>query len=491
MATLSSSVEDPVQGWLNEVGFVYHPFRGVSAEWDENLEEHFIQHPSFDMIRGLDSVALFAPRGSGKTSNCLMLERRCLKGHCKEDIFPIRYTDFSRLVNDLPAISLEAHIECILRVATSTLFDFLVKHLYLFFALSESDSSELVRQLLRQLLGYYLMRYPSGERWDYRLKRAMDEKGIFLEISGLKEATRSKELDREMFEWAMWEKKIAHERKMLEIHVDNLHLLEKREAEYSGEPPLKLLRDIEYEKEQISYREERIKQLENEKVPEPVGEGEVDSLESMRGDPLVEFAIFVTETESHPPSVFTDYVSYLDLLTGFGRITKALNFKAIFILVDGVDKYPETKSPQGIDNCLKHLFDTIDLLYIPDIYFKFFLPLEMKERLMQYRGVKTGRVRVPLPITWTEEELSELLRSRLGMASAQFTELRAITEENFNEKIDKALINAAAGSPRKLLLLGEEIVRIRAHAWAVNQRDSLLTERDFNETLNNLEYLLC
>ncbi len=483
MATLSSSVEDPVQGWLNEVGFVYHPFRGVSAEWDENLEEHFIQHPSFDMIRGLDSVALFAPQGSGKTSNRLMLERRCLKGYCKEDVFPIRYTDFSRLVNNLPAISLEAHMECILRVATSTLFDFLVKHLYLFFALSDLD---------RELLGYYLMRYPSGERWGYRLKRAMDERGISLEIlSGLKEATRSKELDREMFEWAMWEKKMAHERKMLEIHVDNLHLLEEQEAKSGSDSSLKLQNDIKNEKKQIGCREEKIKQLENEKVPEPVGEGEVDSLESMRGDPLVEFAMDVAQMEPHPPSIFTDYVSYLDLLKGFSRITEALNFKAIFILIDGVDKYPETKSPQGIDNCLKHLFDTIDLLCIPDIYFKFFLPLEMKNRLMQYRGVKTGRVRVPPPITWTEEELSELLRSRLGMASAQFTELRAITEENFNEKIDKALINAAAGSPRKLLLLGEEIVRIRAHAWAVNQRDSLLTERDFNETLNKLEYLLC
>ncbi len=388
----------------------------------------------------------------------------------------------------------------------------------------------------QDLFGFYLTHYPSGEKWDYRLKRAMSEKGISpsktetseqedfiakataqiflsyaredeeeverlyqkLSEAGFKPWVDTKDiLPGEIWQTSIqkairrsdfflvclsaksakrgwiqreikqalniWQEKLDSDIYLIPVRLEDCPAPERLSKFqwvdlFEKDDWTRLVKAIQVGMERRAGEEPK-----PEDEPEP-GEEKEGMPESLKGHPLLKFARVVARMELHPPSVFADGASDLLKLKCFSRITKALNFKAIFILVDGVDGYPETKSLQGIEDLLKHLFGTLSLVSMPDIYFKFFLPLEVEDRLIKHRGVETGRIRVS-KFTWTEEELLELLRLRLEMASeGKFDSLMAITEYPFNQKIDKALVRVAAGSPRNLLLLGEEIIRVHARS---------------------------
>ncbi len=65
----------PLDAWLAELGFVRHPFLPLRAEEDEKLLlECFVPHPGcFEQFADYPTVAVFAPRGGGKTANRLKL----------------------------------------------------------------------------------------------------------------------------------------------------------------------------------------------------------------------------------------------------------------------------------------------------------------------------------------------------------------------------------------------------------------------------------
>lgn len=106
-----------VREWLEAfpARLIYNPFEAVIAEGDYFLERHFFRHPAYlQLLHDVSqSVALFADPGGGKTS-C----RRILKSFLESE-YPthlvVEYTNFSALVRETRKISVEDHIQAILR----------------------------------------------------------------------------------------------------------------------------------------------------------------------------------------------------------------------------------------------------------------------------------------------------------------------------------------------------------------------------------------
>lgn len=141
-------------------------------------------------------------------------------------------------------------------------------------------------------------------------------------------------------------------------------------------------------------------------------------------------------------------------------IKQSLHYEAIYLLVDGVDAYVETvENQRRAVKLLEPLFKETSLLD-ERIFFKFFVPSELQPevtaaRLLRYGGIlEVGLV----DIHWTRALLSELIATRLRLASrGRFDHLAAISTPDLRD-IHEKLIDAVASSPRELLVLAERVL---------------------------------
>jgi hypothetical protein len=128
-----------LEAWLQEMGFVFHPFRHLAAddthEGDPHLADYFVEFPYYDEIKQPGTIFLFTRRGGGKSANRLMLEIYCQETLASPTVEPrilaVRYVDFGPLLEGYPETrpSLEQHVEAILQAAVPRLFDAAIRHL--------------------------------------------------------------------------------------------------------------------------------------------------------------------------------------------------------------------------------------------------------------------------------------------------------------------------------------------------------------------------
>jgi hypothetical protein len=81
----------------------YNPFAATSAEKDDWLERHYIEHPGYWQLFGPFSIALFAASGDGKTSGRMMLKKSL---DSRPDLV-VEYTDFGPWIACLASVVLE------------------------------------------------------------------------------------------------------------------------------------------------------------------------------------------------------------------------------------------------------------------------------------------------------------------------------------------------------------------------------------------------
>ena len=119
-----------LQSWLQEVGFVAHPFEQLAADqtFDIDIEAYFEPFPFFEEIIKPKCTFLFLNRGMGKSTSRVILEKRC-EDSLKTDqaILAVPYIDFHELIKKEGEVTLEDHIQAILRQAVPKLYDVIIE----------------------------------------------------------------------------------------------------------------------------------------------------------------------------------------------------------------------------------------------------------------------------------------------------------------------------------------------------------------------------
>lgn len=149
----------------------------------------------------------------------------------------------------------------------------------------------------------------------------------------------------------------------------------------------------------------------------------------------------------------------------------------VYILIDGVDGYAETKSPTDLAGLLSPLLDGLSLLSLNGITWKFFLPDLLANTVRASAAVETGRCHV-LSINWDKDSLIALLQLRLQWASrGQIRELSQICEGEMNvsEKLAQMSLSHSLGPPRVLVNLARDLFTLT--------RDGLLSKTEWQQYL--------
>jgi len=379
---------ETLQIWLDSHGFLANPFATQEAAREEEvLGQYFVPPAYFDEVQGdahsPRTTFVFAPRGSGKTAMCLMIERFCLdslEGEGK--ILAMPYTDFTPLVEaverELDQVTPRLHVEEILKQGVATLAGLLQRR---------AEFARKVRQSFshdeRTLLQWYFFSYAH---------RLGPEHLSFL---------------REKLGFA-------------------IHIL--------GKP---------------------VEQLGFVRKPQP------DRLS--RKEISMELAVLLTGRSLLSP---------VQLLSDFVELVRRLGVDAIYVLVDGVDELRETAANvEAASQLLAPLTANLRLLDMPHLAFKFFLPTEIMDCLLEQGRVRRDRVLIR-EIHWSEEELAEILRQRLrAFNQLGYDSLAAVCVPELRDSIDQRLIEEAQGSPRALLRLGELLLSEHCRLPAAADRE--------------------
>jgi len=154
---------------------------------------------------------------------------------------------------------------------------------------------------------------------------------------------------------------------------------------------------------------------------------------------------------------------------------KAWGFEQIFVLVDGIDAYE-----RDVDTMLaliSPLLTHLEYWQLRDLFFYFFLTIDVQQPLMKLYGETLHQLPSPLfsyTIEWNKSMLTQLLQRRLQAAGSHITSFNALAEDDFEDDLEDRLIKAAGNSPRQLLNLVSAL--IDAHAQHAPKKPLITTE---------------
>jgi hypothetical protein len=157
-------------------------------------------------------------------------------------------------------------------------------------------------------------------------------------------------------------------------------------------------------------------------------------------------------TESLPISIRWQQLTQL--------LMKTLPFTAVYILVDGVDAYPETsREPLAALAWLDPLLNQAESWAESRIYLKLFLPSELDDILWQsYPNLLTFPARFA-KIVWTPHRLTKVIAARLRIASnGEFDSLQALCTPALPDLDQKLADMANPVVPREVLVLANRVL---------------------------------
>jgi hypothetical protein len=134
-----------------------------------------------------------------------------------------------------------------------------------------------------------------------------------------------------------------------------------------------------------------------------------------------------------------------------------LHFESIYLLIDGVDAYPETvRNPHVALSWLGPLLEQATEWSHRQIFLKLFLPIELHDALRQsYPQLLTFPARFA-KILWNPDRLAEVLAARLRIASEdEFDSLDAICTPALRGVNGELAQLARPAVPREVLMLAE------------------------------------
>lgn len=174
-------------------------------------------------------------------------------------------------------------------------------------------------------------------------------------------------------------------------------------------------------------------------------------------------------------SVSTTRLSEETLLTLVELVARNLGFQHLYLLVDGLEGAMSSDQTQ-VRARLSMLLDSAPHWADHGIHLKLFLPVEAQYRLPALSDLGI------YPLNWEDEQLLELLKLRLRVASDdKFDSLAAMTDATV-DKPDEKLVEAAKRSPRQLIRLGHRLFSIHVQKRAELDK---LTAQDYDDALSN------
>lgn len=184
---------------------------------------------------------------------------------------------------------------------------------------------------------------------------------------------------------------------------------------------------------------------------------------------LLACAKIAFEEQQERLKLTADFKSFLEVANLKELATKlhSAGVAAIYFLIDGVDELTETNiNPENAAQLLLPLLTDLALLETQYVAFKFFLPLEIENKLKRSGKIRFDRFELfKDDWQWNVEKLMELLHLRLTYFSdGAITSLAEISD---TPDIDIQMCEAAEGSPRNLIRLG---------SYLMNEHKQLLTQ---------------
>lgn len=161
----------------------------------------------------------------------------------------------------------------------------------------------------------------------------------------------------------------------------------------------------------------------------------------------------------------------LSLNDGFGLLNDAFGVKSFHILVDGLDGFMETQSPQALLAWIEPLLNVLETWEMQNIYLKFFLPMDSFDApaLTNLRALRAAA------LTWDDHLLAEVIRRRVFVASRRtFDSLDAISAPDLrNVELSLARqLGEKEKLPRQIILKCQDLLRNMIQS----NRTEILTE---------------
>ena len=150
-------------------------------------------------------------------------------------------------------------------------------------------------------------------------------------------------------------------------------------------------------------------------------------------------------------------------------IKKDLGFRAVYLLLDGVDGFPElAKSPGFAAQSLFNLFANATAWSQEKIFVKGFLPLEILDHLQtRLKGNWSSFAQVELK--WDAPMLAEMLRRRVYAAvDGEFASLGAVSALPAGQDLELELSRVVPSLPREALVLITRILFEYQERWREN-----------------------
>jgi len=204
-------------------------------------------------------------------------------------------------------------------------------------------------------------------------------------------------------------------------------------------------------------------------------------------DPVIQFKLARRLQGAHA-DLPLDGMSAVELLTQLAQLVARLGssqdhgYEALYVLVDKVDE--SAAGAAAAISLLRPLVEEGALMVMPPVAFKFFLPVEVGERLREVVEVRTDKVPF-LTITWDATDLSRMLDQRLSHFSDglvdKFGQICSADARFARER----LVQASESSPRRLLRLCAALVRHHV----VRTTDMYVESRDVTAALHELDHI--
>lgn len=148
-----------------------------------------------------------------------------------------------------------------------------------------------------------------------------------------------------------------------------------------------------------------------------------------------------------------------DLVAQGFHAARLWGFRRILIMVDGVDT--RQRNTEAMLDLIKPLIEKFSGLAAQDVYFRFFLPVELRKTIENHiKTITNGNLKAvkyrPIIIKWQKDDLYKILAQRFSAAGSHLDGFESLADKNL--KIDQKLINEAKGSPRRLLNLASALI---------------------------------
>lgn len=222
--------------------------------------------------------------------------------------------------------------------------------------------------------------------------------------------------------------------------------------------------------------------LNRDLLSQAISQGRLSSLlmqEEVWENPTVRFLAAFADSPTIEP---VGPQSMLEHFRQFVVLVRKLGMKAVYVLVDRLDEWPQTnRNPEACVAFLTPLVSYLPLMELHHLAFKFFLPLEAFPVMRKESVPRFDRLQA-YELQWTDADLLHMLRQRLeAFSNKKVQSLGQLADESINKSIDMNLVSKAYGSPRNLLLLGEYL--FTNHCARAKKDELLLAKKDLDLAL--------